>query len=293
MDRHASQLGATEPPFSVERLTGALGAEITGVDLTRPLGPQLAAQLMDALVTHKVIFFRDQDLTVERHLALGREFGPLEVHFFNEGMKTFCNDGTNPELIRLTSNAETPSAADRWHSDVTCQEAPPLGSILRCRVCPPVGGDTSWANMAAAYEGLDDATKSLLSGLTAEHDWHRGKVGMLACGATPERIAELEKDHPPVEHPVVRTHPISGEKIIFVNDTFTKHIKGMKEAESTALLQRLYKLASTPEYQVRFRWRPNSVAFWDNRSTQHYVAPDFFPHERSMERVTISGDRPF
>jgi len=285
--------GGQTPPFAIDRVTGVLGAEISGLDLTRPLGPDLAAAVMAALAEHKVLFFRDQDMTVEQHLRLGREFGPLDVHWFNTGLSHFSNSQEHPELIRVLSTAEEPVVADRWHSDMTCQVRPPLGSILRSRITPPAGGDTLWADMAAAFEGLDDATRSHISSLVAVHDWHLGREGMRKHGVPEETLVALQAEHPPVEHPLVRTHPVTGEQIIFVNATFTTHIKGMGEAESAALLARLYRLAYTPEYQVRFRWRPNSVAFWDNRSTQHYGAPDFFPHTRMLERVTVSGDRPF
>jgi taurine dioxygenase len=280
-------------PFQLEQVTGSLGAEISGVDLSQDLSDQAVAALSDALVRHKVLFFRDQSVTTERHLAFARRFGPLEVHPFTASIKSFSNDVAAPEVIVIESTAERPSAADEWHSDVTWRREPSLGSILRCRISPAAGGDTLWADMSAAFEGLDDATRSHISGLTAVHDWEAFRRRLRDAGVAASRIAELQAQYPPAEHPVVRTHPVSGQKVIYVNCSFTVAITGMREAESRALLERLYSLAHIPDYQVRFRWRPDSVAFWDNRSTQHYATNDFFPQHRKMERVTVAGDRPF
>lgn len=280
-------------PLEIEPLTGSIGAEVSGIALSGDLPAEVVAALSDALVKHKVLFFRDQAITTEQHLAFGRRFGELEVHPFSEALKGFENDDSASEILVIESTAKQPIAADEWHSDVTWRRDPSLGSILRCRVCPPVGGDTLWADMAAAFEGLDDATRSLISGLTALHDWEAFRKGMRAKGISESRIATLQEQFPPVEHPVVRTHPVSGAKVIYVNRSFTVGIKGMKESESRALLERLYALASIPDYQVRFRWQVDSVAFWDNRSTQHYATKDFYPRHRLMERVTVVGDRPY
>jgi taurine dioxygenase len=280
-------------PFRLERTTAALGAEISGLDLSRPLSQTVVDALSDALVRHKVLFFRDQAITREQHLAFARRFGPLEIHPFTENQRSFTTDGLQPEFLVIESTADRPVAADEWHSDVTWRLEPSLGSILRSRICPEVGGDTLWANMAAAYEGLDDATRSHISGLTAVHDWAGFRQMLRRNNVSEERIAELQAQYPVAEHPVVRTHPVSGEKVVYVNRNFTVGVKGMKEAESNALLERLYRLASIPDYQARFRWRVDSIAFWDNRSTQHYATKDFFPQHRRMERVTVAGDRPF
>ena len=280
-------------PFAVERITGTLGAEVSGLDLTKPLGADVVDALSEALVAHKVLFFRDQDITLDQHLAFARNFGDLEVHPFTEGATDFNNRDTHPEIVRLESTAEKPNSADTWHSDVTWRHNPSLGSILRSLVSPAVGGDTLWADMATAYESLDDATKSRLSGMTAIHDWHGFRKLMRARGMDEAKIVALQEKFPPVEHPLIRTHPVSGAKIVYVNAAFTVSIKGMAESEGAPLLQRLYALSSRPEFQVRFRWRANSIAFWDNRSTQHYAAPDFYPQHRVMERATVVGDRPF
>jgi taurine dioxygenase len=280
-------------PFAIEPMTGSIGAEISGLDLSQELTEATVAAVNDALVRWKVLFFRDQAISREQHLAFGRRFGPLEIHPFADGFKNFNNDGASREILVIESTADKPNAADQWHSDVSFRRDPSLGSILRCRVTPAAGGDTLWADMAAAFEGLDDATRSHISGLTAIHDWEIFRKGLRNQGASEDRIAELNAAFPPAEHPVVRTHPVSGEKIVYVNRNFTVGIKGMKDAESGPLLERLYALTRVPDYQVRFRWRVDSIAFWDNRGTQHYATKDFFPQHRRMERVTVAGDRPF
>ena len=280
-------------PFGVEPVTAAIGAEITGLDLSETLSDEVVAALDAALVRHKVLFFRDQAITTEQHLAFGRRFGPLEIHPFAHSFKNFANDKAAPELLIIESTSEKPNAADQWHSDVSFRLTPSLGSILRARIVPEVGGDTLWADMAAAFEGLDDATRSHLSGLTAIHDWDNFRRGLRNQGMSEEKIAELNAEYPPAEHPVVRTHPVSGQKILYVNANFTVGIKGMAESESRPLLERLDRQAAIPDYQVRLRWRADTIAFWDNRSTQHYATKDFFPRHRLMERVTVAGDRPF
>lgn len=280
-------------PFTLERVTGSLGAEISGVELSQPLSPALVEALSAALVEHKVLFFRDQDITTEQHLAFARLFGALEVHPFGEAYASFSNSEEHPEIVRVESTPDKPAASERWHTDVSWRAEPSLGSVLRCRIAPAYGGDTLWANMVAAYEGLDDATRSRISGMTAIHDWCYFRENLRSRGVPEQRIAALQAEYPPVEHPVVRTHPVSGEKILYVNASFTMRIKDMAEEESRSLLERLYRQSAVPDYQVRFRWRNDSVAFWDNRSTHHRVAADFFPQHRLMERATIIGDRPF
>ncbi len=291
VERLERRAAAGPAPFTIERLTGALGAEVAGVDLSNDLSEAVVAALSEALVQHKVLFFREQPITLDQHVAFGRRFGPLEVHPFAD-TTAFINEGAHPEVLVIESTADKPAAADEWHSDVSFRHEPSLGSILRCRITPPAGGDTLWADMAAAYAGLDDATRSHISGLTAIHDWEIFR-GPMRQRVSEDRISELNAKFPPAEHPVVRTHPVSGEKIVYVNRNFTVGINGLTAAESQALLERLYRLATIPDYQVRFRWRVDSIAFWDNRSTQHYATKDFFPQHRRMERVTVAGDRPF
>ncbi|HET9629233.1 MAG TPA: TauD/TfdA family dioxygenase [Novosphingobium sp.] len=275
-----------------EPVTGCIGADVVGLDMSTPLSPKLFAAISDALVKYKVLFFRDQDITPEQHIAFARPFGELDINPFakNPGFQT---DANYPEIVVIESTKDKFVAADTWHSDLSYKECPPLGSVLRCRITPKAGGDTVWADMAAAFEDLDDSTRSLITGLTALHDSSAFEPGLRANGADEAAILERRRNNPAVEHPLVRTHPTSGEKILYVNGLFTKGIKGMKESESRPLLERLFRQVANPDYQVRFRWRVNSIAFWDNRSTQHRANRDFFPHHRRMDRVTILGDRPF
>jgi taurine dioxygenase len=266
--------------FTVEPLTPHIGAEVVDVDLAE-VDDELAAVIHEAWMDWKVLFFRDQRLTRPEHIAFGRRFGVLERH-------PFLADRDDPEILVLESTADRPSSADNWHSDVTFAECPPMGSILRAIVVPPVGGDTLWANMERAYEELRDDLKERIEGRVAVHDF----VKPFGRGISEEERERRLAEYPPQVHPVVRTHPVTGRRSLFVNGTFTSHIEGMERDESTQLLRRLYDRAKQPEYQVRFRWRPDSVAMWDNRCTQHYAAPDFYPEHRRMERVTLSGDRP-
>jgi taurine dioxygenase len=265
----------------VEPLTGSIGAEIGNVDL-RDFDDETIAEIQDAWIAHKVLFFRDQDLTQEQHIAYGRALGELEVHPFIDNLLE------HPEVIVLESTAEKFEAAEAWHSDVTFRECPPLGSVLLGRVIPPWGGDTCWANMELAFETLPDDLKSELDGRYAIHSY----VKAFGKGLTDEAKAEVYEKFPDQKHPVVRTHPVTGAKSLYVNQIFTMTIDGMTADESRDLRRQLYAQARVPEFQVRFRWRPGSIAQWDNRCTQHYAVPDHGGHTRRVERVTLVGDRP-
>lgn len=267
-----------------------IGAEIRGVDLSQPVDAPTYQAIHAALMAHKVIFFRDQDITPEQQVAFGRLFGELTIHPFVEHLEHL------PEVLVLDNDEDHPVfATDIWHSDETFRVAPPMGSILRCVRIPPAGGDTLWADMCAAYEGLSDKMRSFLSGLEAMHDFKpfRRKFDSLPIREKHARLAEMEEELPNPIHPVVRTHPATGQKALFVNRQFTVAIKGMHEDESRALLEFLFAQTLVPEYQVRFRWQPHSIAFWDNAPTQHYAANDYYPVRRTMHRVTIKGGRPF
>jgi taurine dioxygenase len=272
-----------EPAFEVERLAGALGAEVHGIDLARPLEPVTKQALHDAWMQHQVLFFRDQAISVDQHKAFARHFGELHVHPVLQQMA----DQGHPEIVVLESDARRPIVADRWHSDVTFEKCPPLGSILRAVAVPATGGDTMWASMYAAYEALSDTLQRLLSSLTAFHDGG----GFRAIAKDDAQRKDLESRQTAV-HPVVRTHPVTGRKALFVNSVFTKGIVGMKSAESRALLGFLYEHVATPDFSCRFRWRKDSIAMWDNRCTQHRVLADALPEYRRMERVTLIGDAP-
>lgn len=274
---------AHAPSLRVEPLAGALGAEVHGVDLARPLDAATRDALHEAWMQHLVLFYRDQAITIDQHKAFARNFGELHVHPVLQMMK----DQGHPEIVVLESDASRPIVADRWHSDVTFEKCPPKGSVLRAVAVPPAGGDTLWSSMYAAYEALSDAMQRLLSGLTALHDGG-GFARIAKDDAQRQDLASRQT----AVHPVVRTHPVTGRKALFVNSIFTKRIQGMKPAESEALLGFLYRHLESPDWSCRFRWRKDSIAMWDNRCTQHRVVADALPTYRRMERVTLIGDEP-
>lgn len=272
--------------LTVSPLTPVIGAEVAGIDLSRPLARAEIAVLRGGLLEWKVLFFRDQDITTEQHLAFARNFGELEVHPFAP-----CKPGY-PEVLAITHDRDNRGKENTWHSDVTWRENPSFGSVLRAIEVPAVGGDTLFADMAAAYDGLPDGVKAEIDGLMAVHDFAYFRRGMRRAGKSEEEIEAFNRAYPAVEHPIVRTHPETGRKGLYVNAAFTQHIVGMDKARSDALLRRLYAQAAIPEYQCRFRWSGDAIAFWDNRSSQHYAVSDYWPAVRRMERVTIIGDRP-
>jgi len=265
----------------VRPATPVIGATVEGVDLRKPLDEELFRELERALLQCKVLFFRDQPISAAEQLAFARHFGEVEVH-------PFLPAGEVPEVIRFEKDEQVKGVENIWHSDVSWREVPSMGSILHAIEVPSVGGDTLWADMAAAWQGLPDDLKERIEGLEAVHDFAHS-FGLLL---SPEELEEKRRQFPPAVHPVVRTHPRTGEKILYVNQIFVSHIVGLEEEESDRLLAELCAQAAIPEYQVRFRWEPHSVAFWDNRSTQHYAVSDYWPRRRVMERVTIIGERP-
>lgn len=263
-----------------------IGAEISGIDIGNATHDEREL-IHAALMRYKVVFFRDQRLTRAQHVAFGQHFGELEVH-------PLSAHPDHPEMLVLKSEGEAlegalAPAADYWHTDTTFREHPSAASILLGYAIPPLGGDTLWCNMVAVHEGLDAELKARIDGLEAVHN---GLVSFARHLNTPEKQAAFLERYPPQVHPVVRIHPETGEKLLFVNSGFTTHIVGMAEEESKALLARLYDEVKRPEYQVRFRWQPGSIAFWDNRSTQHYGVADYRGF-RHLERVTVVGERPF
>jgi taurine dioxygenase len=271
------------PAVPFERSSPTIGAEVGGVDLRDALDDEVIAALRAGLLEHKVLFFREQAITSEQHLAFARRFGALEVH------PVTPQDQPNPEILVIQHDEKRRGTENTWHSDVTWRREPSLGSILRARVVPDVGGDTLFSDMHAAYEGLPDKVKHRIDGLHAIHDFTR----VFGRNASPELRERMQRKHPSVEHPVVRTHPETGKPGIYVNAAFTVCIKDMGDEESTKLLRLLYQQANVPEYQCRLRWRVDTLAFWDNRSTQHYAVSDYWPSVRVMERVTVAGDRPY
>ena len=269
--------------LQVEPLTVHIGAEVSGVDLAEDLDDDVIEEIRAALLEWKVIFFRDQHrLDRERHVSFGRRFGELEIHPITP------KEQEQPEVFVIPAGG-TFRAPDNWHSDVTWRPEPSLGSILRAVRLPDLGGDTLWADMGMAYDLLDDDTKELIEGRKATHDY----ASAFGRGQPPEVQERMREKHPTVEHPIVRTHPETGRKTLYVNVGFSRSIVGMDDAEGVPLLRRLYRQSAIVDLQCRFRWRPGSVAFWDNRATQHIVSNDFLPAKRVMERVTIVGDKPF
>lgn len=276
--------------INVKPIAGALGAEIEGIDMSKPLGNQAFKEVHDALMAHQVIFFRDQDVTPAEHVAFARSFGELHVHPYAPSLPD------HPEVLVLKSSKKHRSAANAWHSDVTFQEEPPLGSILLAREVPEAGGDTMWANMYDAYEALSEPMKRYLDGMKALHTTGRARFEKgydKLTEAEQERIRAERLSHDGSEHPIVRTHPVTGRKALYVNSIFTQKIVGVSSKESRAILGYLQDHLQKPEFTCRFRWRKGSVAFWDNRCTQHYAIADYGDATREMHRVTVTGDRPY
>jgi len=281
----------------VRKLTPHIGAEISGVDLAQPLEPSTVGAIEQALWDNLVVFFRDQPMTHAQHVRLGSYFGGLYVHPA-AGKSKASGGGAGkqkayastvdgyPEVVRIYADENsTQAAGELWHSDVTSEESPPLGSILRIEELPPVGGDTLFASMYAAYDALSEPMKKFLAPLTAIHD------GMKVYGG--RSAFDHSRQYPRSEHPVVRTHPVTGRQALFVSATFTTRIVQLSQAESDAVLRYLFEHLQQPLFQCRFQWRKDSVAFWDNRCTQHQAQWDYFPHKRVGYRVQLVGDRPF
>jgi taurine dioxygenase len=278
---------STAPSFNVQRIGSSLGAKVTNLDLTRPLGAADAEAIRAAIAEHEVLVIPNQDITPAQYVQFGRTFGPLTVHPFAP------NDGATPEMVVLDNHKNNPpNATDFWHSDETFRETPPMATILRSTIVPPVGGDTLFASMTAAYDGLNERFKKLIDGLEAEHDI---LIYKKLLGGKPElrqKLRELEDRNPPQQHPVVRTHPVSGRKLVYVNRNFTTRIVGMTDQDSRFILEYLYQQIDTPEYQMRVQWEPHTIVMWDNRSTVHFACRDYFPHRRRMERLVVGGDKP-
>ena len=267
--------------ITVDKLTPIIGAEIGGIDLAEPLGNRQVDELHRALAENLVIFFRDQHLSQDQHLAFGRLFGDLHIH------PAAPSVAGKPELMIIHADKDSPRAnGEGWHSDVSCDPEPPMGSILYIRKCPPHGGDTLFASMYAAYDALSDRMKAYLDGLSAEHsgEHYRGQYANYG-------VAD-KAEYPRAEHPVVRTHPVTGKKALYVNKGFTRRLIGVPLDESEGILTYLYEHMANPLFQCRFRWQENSIAFWDNRCVQHHAMWDYWPHTRSGNRVTVKGDRP-
>ncbi len=276
----------TPKPFEIERHGRHLGAEIKGLDLRQPLDQATFEALETALIEHKVIFARGQHLTTAEHVRLSRMFGELEVHPFRP-------QGEFPEILVLDNHKDNPVlSTDVWHSDTTFRLRPTKYTILRCQIMPKTGGDTLWADMGAAYRGLSETFRGMIDGLKAVHDFKNFRVLFTRSEEDQARLKKMEELYPNPTHPVVRTHPGTGERIVYVNPQFTVKIEHLDQDESDAILQVLFKQAQVPEYQFRYCWQPGDIVFWDNQSTQHYAANDYYPERRRMERTAVVGDVP-
>ena len=274
--------------ISFTRLTSSIGAVAQGIRLSDPLDDADFKAIHAALAEHHVLFFRDQALTPLQHRGFAAHFGKLHIHpIYPKHTEVAEVIVLDTDLVDLQDNA-------MWHTDVTFSPTPPMGGVLVARMLPPQGGDTLWSSNIAAYEALSPAMQAFLKPLTATHNIAQSFPSE-RFAMTPEAQARLEtakRNNPPVTHPVVRTHPVSGRCGLFVNDGFTTHINELTAAESRALLPLLYAHSSKPEFVVRWKWRDGDVAFWDNRLTQHYATDDYRPARRVMHRATIVGDRP-
>ncbi len=268
-------------------LTPTIGAEVRGFDMAAPSDDDLR-RVEQALYDHLVLFFRDQDVSPEQQLRFANWFGPIEEH----GYTTVHPEVPGVTVIDVTDPAGL--GTDNWHSDSSGKPCPALGAVLRAVQLPAVGGDTCWASMYAAYEALSDPIRGLLEGLTAVHDFARPLEHAIAAGyRSPVSVEEVRRRFPPIEHPVVRTHPATRRRGLFVNHNYTTRICGISREESDTLLPFLVAHVGRPDFQVRFHWTTGSVAFWDNRCTQHFAIADYGGHRRVMHRVSIEGDRPF
>jgi taurine dioxygenase len=280
-------MASVESNVVVTPVTPTIGAVVSGIDLSHPLGNANFVAVQDALLRHQVLFFEQQNLTPRQHRDFAAAFGDLHIH------PIYPHVADQPEIIVLDNHADNPTDNDNWHTDVTFIETPPLGSILLARELPPHGGDTLWSNMAAAFAALSTPLQALLTGLSAVHDFAKSfPAEEYAAKVGEEGWQRARAKNPPVVHPVVRTHPATGVKGLFVNEGFTTRILGLTARESDALLRFLFEHIARPEFTCRWRWKPNSVAFWDNRVTQHFAVNDYLPHRRVMHRATILGDRP-
>jgi taurine dioxygenase len=281
------QAYTTSSPFGVERLGAKLGAEVHGLDLKNVLDPATFQALEGALIEHKVIVLRNQQLTTEQHVSISRLFGELEVHPMRP-------QGDFPEILVLDNHKDNPVlSTDVWHSDTTFRRNPTKYTILRCQIMPKLGGNTLFADMEAAYDGLSTTFRKMIDGLEAVHDFQNFRVLFKNTEEDQAKLRKMEELFPNPSHPVVRTHPVTGRKCIYVNPQFTVRIEGLKPTEGSAILQVLYAQVHVPEYQFRVRWAPGTIVFWDNRSVQHYAVNDYYPERRRMERTAVVGDVPF
>lgn len=273
----------------IQVLSPAIGALVSDIQLNQPLGPAARDDLHAALLKHQVLFFENQAITPQQQRDLAAQFGALHIH------PVYRNVPEVPEIIVLDTHDDNPPDNDNWHTDITFTQAPAQAALLSAQQLPPQGGDTLWASNIAAYEALSAPYRRLLQGLHAEHDFLRSFPAWRFARTPEERVRwEAARDlHPPVLHPVIRTHPETGQQGLFVNEGFTSRIVELGASESDAVLRHLFAHVAKPEFGVRWRWKQHDLAFWDNRLTQHYACANYLPHRRVMHRATILGERPF
>lgn len=279
--------GLTWEHFDVQRCSATVGAELHGIRLADDLSDEATAEVARALAEYKVVFFRDQPMTAAEHVAFGRRFGELEVHPFLPA------NAEIPEVVRFAKSADVGGYENGWHHDVTWRAVPSKGAVLHALEVPPSGGDTVFSDAHAALESLDDDLRARIDDLLAVHDFSN----VFGHNMAPDELARMREQHPPVQHPVVVTHDVTGRDLLYVNRFFVSHLAEadgtpLDPQESRDLIDRLCRAFELLEHQVRFRWEPESVAFWDNRAVQHYACSDYWPDVRVMERASIIGTPP-
>lgn len=276
----------TSTGFHINPLTPTIGAEITGIDLSRPLDQATLDAIYAALMEHLVIFFHDQDISAQNHLDLARSFGePGPPHPVYPHVEGFEN------VMMLENDGDNPPDTDGWHTDLTYRQEPPFASVLWANKVPECGGDTMWCSLYAAYDALPEDMKTYLDGMTAVHDMGDFRNNFTVGEATGDRLVAAHQTFGSAVHPVVQRHPVTGRKYLYVNDGFTVHVVGLRASDSRRLLDYLFAHMNQPEFQVRFHWRDHSMAMWDNRCTMHYAIADYMPHYRCMHRITVVHDQ--
>jgi taurine dioxygenase len=273
----------TMSDLNIVPLSSALGAQISGLDISQPLNLEQRDAIEQALLKHQVLFFRDQPITPQQQARFAANFGDLHIH------PIYPNVPEQPEVLILDTAVTDVRDNAIWHTDVTFLPTPAMGAVLSAKLLP------EFASGIAAYEALSAPMKSLLEGLTATHDFTRS-FPLERYGNTPEALAQWEearRKNPPLSHPVIRTHPVSGRRSLFVSEGFTSKINELSETESEVILKFLFAHSTRPEFTIRWRWQKDDVAFWDNRVTQHYAVDDYRPARRVMQRATVLGDVPF
>ena len=281
-------MSATETTVEIRPLTGAIGAEISGVDISKALTAQTVDEIRQALLAHLVIFLRDQDITPAQQLAFVSRFGEPDTYPFVKGLEDY------PQITPVLKRPEeTINFGGIWHSDTVYQAEPPMATVLYAKELPPIGGDTLFASQYQAYESLSAPLRAFLEGLTAVNSAAKGSSAQTREDRVVDGGTGLAAEVMQAEHPVVRTHPETGRKALYVNTGHTVRFTGMTEAESTPILEYLYQHQIKPEFCCRFVWRPGSLAFWDNRCAQHYPVNDYHGHTRLLHRITLKGDKPY